>query len=154
MYHGTLVERHGLHIAIEAVTSLLDTIPNLRFHLYGAETEYLTNEILPLIKRLGIEDKVVYYGEKSLVEIQKAISESDLGIVPNLKTPFTEINFPTRIFEYLATGKPVIVPTTEGIRDYFDDDNMFFFQAGEVESLEAAIKRVHGFSSEKAPGSS
>lgn len=150
MFHGTLVERHGLHLAIEAVDFLLNSIPNLRFHLYGAETDYLTEEILPLINRLGIGDKVIYFGEKSLDKIALAIGESDLGIIPNLKTPFTEINFPTRIFEYLACGKPVIVPSTEGIRDYFDENNMFFFEAGEVDSLEARIKEVYRSPEESA----
>ena len=143
MYHGTLVERHGLHLALEAFDSLEASIPNLRFHLYGAETEYLTEEILPLIKRLGLEKRVLYFGEKSLDEIALAIAGSDLGIIPNLKTVFTEINFPTRIFEYLALGKPVVVPSTEGIRDYFDEGNMFFFEAGYAESLADRIKEIY-----------
>jgi glycosyltransferase involved in cell wall biosynthesis len=142
MFHGTLVERHGLHLALEAIAQLKPEIPNLEFRLYGAATEYLTGTILPLIKQLGLQKQVQYVGEKSLDDIAVAIGKSDLGLIPNLKTTFTEINFPTRIFEYLACGKPVIVPTTEGIRDYFNDENMLFFESGNVESLKDRIRWV------------
>jgi glycosyltransferase involved in cell wall biosynthesis len=135
MYHGTLVERHGLHLALEAVAALRTKIPLLRFHLYGASTDYLTKTIFPLIFTLGLKERVTYFGELPLEEIVKRIEECDLGVIPNLKTPFTEINFPTRIFEYLACGKPVVVPDTEGIRDYFWGNEILFFTPGNVTAL-------------------
>jgi glycosyltransferase involved in cell wall biosynthesis len=141
MYHGTLVERHGLHTLLMAVYRLTGTLPGLRLHLYGAETEYLTGTILPLIEKLGLSEEVKYFGEQPQKAIATAIRGCDLGIIPNLSTAFTEINFPTRIFEYLALGRPVIVPCTTGIRDYFDPNNMLFFSGGELD-LAASIKWV------------
>jgi glycosyltransferase involved in cell wall biosynthesis len=150
MYHGTLVERHGLHLAIKAVAYIGAKIPNLRFYLYGAPTPYLTETIFPLIQGLGLKNQVRYFGELSLDEIVKRIGESDLGVIPNLKTPFTEINFPTRIFEYLACGKPVIAPDTEGIRDYFTDREIFFFTPGNITDLANKIQFVAEHPSESA----
>ena len=140
MYHGTLVERHGLHTAINAFASLAGTFPGLRFYLFGAETEYLTGTILPLIERLGLQGDVKYFGEQSQKSIATAIRACDLGLIPNLKSAFTEINFPTRIFEYLALGRPVLVPETPGIQDYFGSDNMLFFAWGGNEEEELATK--------------
>jgi glycosyltransferase involved in cell wall biosynthesis len=142
MYHGTLVERHGLHTAIEAVTQLQERIPGLRFHIYGEETSYLRQQVFPLVARLGLGDRVQYFGEQPQEVIAQAVADCNLGVVPNLRTVFTEINLPTRIFEYLALGKPVIVPDTQGIRDYFNDDNMLFFEAGQVESLVSRIQWI------------
>jgi glycosyltransferase involved in cell wall biosynthesis len=136
MYHGTLVERHGLHTAVEAVAQLRERIPGLRFHIYGERTSYLKEQVLPLVAKLGLKDQVQYFGEQPQDVIAQAVSDCNLGVVPNLRTVFTEINFPTRIFEYLALGKPVVVPETRGIRDYF---NMIFYMAGEVESLASQI---------------
>jgi glycosyltransferase involved in cell wall biosynthesis len=142
MFHGTLVERHGLHNAIEAVCILREGIPGLRFQIYGEETIYLREVILPSIRKLGLVDCVHYLGEQPQTVIAQAVAACDLGIVPNLKTVFTEINLPTRIFEYLALGKPVIVPETRGIQDYFTRENMLFFKAGEVSSLASQIQWV------------
>jgi len=142
MYHGTLVERHGLHTAIEAIARLREVIPNLRFHIYGEETPYLWDQVLPLVEKLELQDRVQYMGEQPQEVISRAVSSCDLGVVPNLRTVFTEINLPTRIFEYLALGKPVIVPNTQGIRDYFGADEMLFFEPGEVKSLACQIRWV------------
>jgi glycosyltransferase involved in cell wall biosynthesis len=142
MFHGTLVERHGLHTAIEALARLRERIPGVRFHIYGEETTYLREEVMPLVARLELEDRVRYFGEQPQDVIARAVADCDLGIVPNLRSVFTEINLPTRIFEYLALGKPVIVPETRGIRDYFSAEDILFFKGGEVESLASQIQWV------------
>jgi glycosyltransferase involved in cell wall biosynthesis len=36
--------------------------------------------------------------------------------------------------------KPVMVPETQGIRDYFNDDEILFFEAGSIENLAAKIE--------------
>jgi glycosyltransferase involved in cell wall biosynthesis len=142
MYHGTLVERHGLHTAVEAIAQLRERIRGLRFHIYGEETAYLREKVLPLVARLDLQNEVIYFGEQSQKVIAREVAECDVGVIPNLKTVFTEINFPTRIFEYLAFGKPVIVPDTQGIRDYFNVSNMLFFRGGDVEGLACQIQWV------------
>jgi len=137
MYHGTIVKRHGLHIALESINRLKDIIPNISFHIYGGG-DYVT-AIQDLIQDLKLNDIVFYHGEVSLEVIAHAIDDIDIGLIPNLKTPFTEINFPTRIFEYLSKEKPVIVPRTKGILDYFDDDSIFFFDSQNPASLDQVI---------------
>jgi glycosyltransferase involved in cell wall biosynthesis len=148
MYHGTLVERHGLHTAIEAVAQLRERIPGLYFHIYGEETAYMREKINPLISALSLNDRVIYFGEQSQASIASAIRDCSLGVVPNLRTVFTEINFPTRIFEYLALGKPVIVPETQGIKDYFDSSDMLFFTGGDMLSLRSQMEWVFDHPSE------
>src|SRR5262249_44799224 len=113
MYHGLIVERHGLDLAVEAMAKLKAKIPGIRLHLYGERTDYL-EKILELAEKLGLKDAVIFHGFKNLSEIASDISKIDLGLVPNRLSVFTQINFPTRIFEYLAMNKPVIVPSTRG----------------------------------------
>jgi glycosyltransferase involved in cell wall biosynthesis len=95
-----------------------------------------------LVAKLELQDRVQYFGEQPQEVIAQAVADCNLGLVPNLRTVFTEINLPTRIFEYLALGKPVVVPNSQGIRDYFSADNMLFFDAGQVENLASRIQWV------------
>ncbi len=83
---------------------------------------------------------VYAHGFKPLEEIARDISRIDLGVIPNRLSSFTQINFPTRIFEYLAMRKPVLVPVTQGISDYFTAQDILFFEAGNVENLAAKIE--------------
>ena len=54
MFHGTVLQRHGLHSAIEAVARLREHIPGLRFHIYGEHTAYLREQVRPSRSQAGI----------------------------------------------------------------------------------------------------
>ena len=83
----------------------------------------------------GVQDCVHYLGPKSLEELVREVESCDLGIIPNPRNAFTEINTPTRIFEYLALGKPVIAPRTVGIQDYFGQESLLYFEPGNPKDL-------------------
>ena len=134
MYHGLLVERHGLDIAIQAVAKLRPQIPGIQLHMYGEPTDY-SETIENLVRELKLEEVVKSHGFRTLNEIAECISTIDVGVIPNRSSSFTQINFPTRIFEYLAMNKPVIVPDTQGIQDYFNADQILYFKAGQVDDL-------------------
>jgi glycosyltransferase involved in cell wall biosynthesis len=86
-------------------------------------------------RTLGVDGSVRYLGSKKLEELVHEIADCDVGVIPNQRNTFTEINTPTRIFEYLALGKPVIAPSTLGILDYFDAGSLLFFEPGNQKSL-------------------
>ena len=141
MYHGAIVERHGLDIAVSAFKSVAADIPNAELHIFGRRTPFL-DQVMAQVKELCLEKSVKYQGQKSLEQIVKAIDECHVGIIPNRGSVFTEINMPTRIFEYLARGKAVIAPRTSGIQDYFSDEEIAFFQPGDEADLAQKIKTL------------
>ncbi len=141
MYHGTIVERNGLDTAIYAIDKLKDKIPGLVFRVYG-EGDFV-QRFLHIKDTLGLGDAVQYHGFTPLEEIAAALKSIDLGVIPNKRSPFTEINMPTRIFECLRMGKPVIAPNTQGIRDYFSSEDLFFFEPGDADSLAAVILEAY-----------
>lgn len=141
MYHGSVVERHGLDDALKAMVLLRDKIPGLEFRVFGPG-EY-TEKFLQLVKELNLNDIVNYIGKVPLERIANEIPKIDLGLIPNKLNPFTNINFPTRIFEYLCLNKPVIVPSTVGIKDYFNDDSIFFFEPNNPKSLSETILKIY-----------
>jgi glycosyltransferase involved in cell wall biosynthesis len=141
MYHGALVERHGLGLAVEAVGQVRQTIPNVELRVYGDRTPYL-DRVLTATEKRGYQNWVRYMGPKTLEEIVQAIDDCDVGVVPNLRSVFTEINTPTRIFEFLARGRPVIAPSAAGIRKYFAEDSLVSFELGDADDLARKIEFV------------
>jgi glycosyltransferase involved in cell wall biosynthesis len=71
-----------------------------------------------------------------------AIHGCDVGVIPNRNNAFTEINTPTRIFEYLSLGKPVVAPRAKGITDYFGSDDMVYFELGDAASLAKQLEFI------------
>jgi glycosyltransferase involved in cell wall biosynthesis len=94
------------------------------------------------VRKSELSEAIRYLGPMNLEQIPAAIRECDVGVIPNRRSVFTEINMPTRIFEYLSQGKPVIAPRTPGIQDYFGPQELVFFDLGSVDDLAAKIEYV------------
>jgi glycosyltransferase involved in cell wall biosynthesis len=141
MYHGSLVERNGADLAVEAFAKVHQKLPDSRLFIYGKETPFL-EKVLQSAEQLGVAASVKYCGAKTLDGVVRAIDDCDVGIIPNPRSSFTEINMPTRIFEFLARGKPVIAPRTRGICDYFPERSLLFFEPGSSDDLARQIAYV------------
>jgi glycosyltransferase involved in cell wall biosynthesis len=141
MYHGSLVERHGLDLAVDALSQIKPSIPGALLRIYGQQTPFL-NKVLASVRGTPLEESVEYFGPKTLEEIVRAIEDCDVGVIPNRKSIFTEINTPTRIFEYLSQSKPVIAPRVPGILDYFGPDELFYFDLGDSKDLARQLLAV------------
>ncbi len=141
MYHGSLVERNGLDLAVEALVEVRETVPGAELRIYGASTPFL-EQVMKVALNKGLQNAVRYLGPRKLEDLVAEVEKCDVGVVPNHRNLFTEINMPTRIFEYLSLGKPVIAPRTPGIQDYFSNDSLLFFTAGDANDLARAIKYV------------
>ena len=141
MYHGSLVERNGLDLAVEALVRVRKSLPNAQLRIYGLRTPFL-EKVMHSAKNKGLQEAVQYLGPKSLEQLVKAIEECDVGVVPNHRSRFAELNTPTRIFEFLAGGKPVIAPRTRGTCDYFNDGSLLFFEPGNADDLAQKIEYV------------
>jgi glycosyltransferase involved in cell wall biosynthesis len=141
MYHGTIVERNGLDLAVEALARVRQTVPVAELRIYGRKTTFL-KQVMDDARNRGLQDRIHYLGPRCLEDLVGEIEQCNLGIIPNQRNAFTDINTPTRIFEYLALGKPVIAPRTAGILDYFGPDSLLFFDSGNAEELAQQIEHV------------
>jgi glycosyltransferase involved in cell wall biosynthesis len=139
LYHGSLVHRNGFDLAVESLEKVKQTIPSVRLHVRGERTDFF-EKVMESARQRGLDRNVVYLGIRNITQIVEAIKDCDLGIIPNHRNAFTEINTPTRIFEYLALAKPVIAPRTRGIKDYFGDNDLIFFELGDADDLARKIE--------------
>ena len=139
MYHGSLVERNGLDVAIDALALVQKSIPQAELRIFGHRTAFL-DQLLAEVQKRNLEGKIQYLGARRLEDLVNEIENCNLGVIPNHKNAFTEINTPTRLFEYLALGKPVVAPTTSGILDYFSEESLLFFEPGNSTDLARKIE--------------
>jgi len=139
MYHGSIVERNGLDVALDALARVRKAIPGAELRIFGSQTAFL-DHVMEKARSMGLQDAVQYMGPRSLEGLVTEIDACDLGIIPNHRNAFTDINTPTRVFEYLAMGKPVIAPSTQGILDYFSKDSLVFFEPGNAAELAQQIE--------------
>lgn len=141
MYNGTIIKRHGLDILIDAVSLLIEKIPNIELNVFG-DGEFLP-EVLKKVELLKLNDYVSYRGSFLVDKIAEEIANTDIGVIPNRFNVFTNLNFPIRIFEFIHFKKPVVVPKTKGISDYFNDDSIFYFKAEDTKNLADVILNIY-----------
>jgi glycosyltransferase involved in cell wall biosynthesis len=149
LYHGSLVRRNGFDLAMESLEKVKKTISSVRLRVCGKRTDFF-EQVMESARQRGLDRNVDYLGPCNLNEIVEAIQDCDLGIIPNQRNIFTEINTPTRIFEYLALAKPVIAPKAKGIQDYFGDNDLIFFELGNADDLARKIEFAYSHPEEVA----
>lgn len=133
IYHGTLNWHQGLDVAVRAFARIKDLAPMADFHIYGDGPS--KPELLALIEKLQLEDRVVVHDRRPVREISAILETAHLGIVPKRKDDFGNEAFSTKILEFMAMGVPVIVSDTNVDRYYFDDSVVRFFRGEDEEDL-------------------
>ena len=133
LYPGSLNKHQGLDIAIRAVAKISKRAPQAEFHIYGDGPS--KQDLLDLIKALGVESQVKIPPARSIQEIAQIMETANLGVVPKRKDNFGNEAFSTKILEFMAMGVPVVVSDTRIDKLYFDDSVVKFFSSGDEDDL-------------------
>jgi len=131
VYHGTIINRFGLHIAINAMTAILEKIPNSVLHIYGVYDESYRKELEELIKSLDLEETVKLFGFLPLEQIAEKVQEYHIGIVPYIESEFMHLAISTKSFEYAKLGIPMVASDLKSARYYFNDESISYFKPGD-----------------------
>ena len=138
VYSGTITERNGLDLVVQAVSLLAADFPSLRFRIIGEGPAL--ESVLALAEEKGVSDRVEFRGFVSHYEIPAAVSDAVAGISAQREDAFGALVFSVKVAEYVALGLPVICSGTATMRHYFDDDEMLFFEPANTQDLARAIR--------------
>lgn len=139
IYHGTIGERFGLHNVIVAMPYLLKDIPNSVLDIYGRyENRYLT-KLERLVNDLELSENVNLNGKVFREEIPELINSHDVGIVPYLQTDYMNLALPTKAFEYIAMGLPLVSTKLKDLFETFDDNCIKYVDGSDPKQIADAI---------------
>ena len=142
VYHGTMADRLGIDLAVQAVGKLLSDIPDVELHFIGSGNEEL--KYIELSERMGL-DRRVHFSRKSypIEEIPDLIGNMNLGLIPYRNNSSTEVALPVKMIEYIALGIPTVVPRLRAIEYYFTDDMVAYYEPENVDSMADAILSLY-----------
>lgn len=109
LYVGFMGPQDGLQLLIKAVDHIVKQQgrQDAHFLLVGGGTE------LPMLRdlaaKLGIESFVTFTGQVPYGEVANYLSQADIGVAPDPKTPMNDKSTMIKILEYMACGLPVVL---------------------------------------------
>ncbi|MFI5118653.1 MAG: glycosyltransferase family 4 protein, partial [Terriglobales bacterium] len=105
-YIGTMGNAHGLETLIAAAEALQTALPNAMFLLIGEGAE--KERIVGLAAGRGLTN-LRFLGQQPRERIPAYVSAADLCLVLLKKTELFKTVIPTKLLEYMACERPVIV---------------------------------------------
>ncbi len=119
IYQGVLNYGRGLHLMIKAFKNVENGI-----YLLILGSGMIQNELKLLVKKLNIENKVLFHDKVSPYKLKSFTQEADFGI--NLLEDLNlskKLAVPNKLFEYIHANIPVIssnMPESKGVYNKFN----------------------------------
>jgi glycosyltransferase involved in cell wall biosynthesis len=103
LYTGTFEAYQGLDLLFHAMASVRRSIPDARLLMAGGKPEQV-ERTRGLAQAAGLDDSVVFAGERPSEEIPAYLLAADVLVSPRSRGT----NTPLKIYQYLRTGKPIV----------------------------------------------
>ena len=98
-------------------------------------------------------DNILFLGHKPYREVPLYLKAADVLILPNPATLSSGVGekeekiskyytSPLKLFEYMASGRPIVASDLPSIKEVLDKDSAVFFKPGNSEELARSIKKI------------
>jgi glycosyltransferase involved in cell wall biosynthesis len=149
VYHGTITRRLGLDLAVRAFAKVAGSCPEARLEIYGNGDA--GDELEAEIEASGEEDRICFSKKMFRVEsIAQMIRGASVGLIPNRRDVATDYMLPVKLLEYVHLGIPVIAPRLLAIQYYFGEDQVAYYEPGNVDELADCIRRLYADAGKRA----
>jgi glycosyltransferase involved in cell wall biosynthesis len=135
---GSLNENNGLFVLLKAFCLVKSAYSNIELCLIGSLSE---EDMIISLQILGdVIDSVIFIGKAHDSMIPSLLSSCDLLVIPRKSSTFAEASFPTKLGEYLSTGRPIIATEVGEIKRIFKDKReLILVKPDSSESLKEGI---------------
>ena len=139
IYHGNFGPERGISELIKAMPAVIKKIPDISLSLYGGfRTKKYESDLNQLIDHLKLRNHVHLMAHLPHNDIWEHLEKHKVGVIPFNDNPLTQINIPTKLFEFMAAGCQLVMPKLKPIMQY-DIKGAKYFNFGDINGLANAI---------------
>jgi glycosyltransferase involved in cell wall biosynthesis len=139
-YAGLTFAYRRIDLLVEAFARFSVNCPSALLLLVGGRPQEV-EEIRAQAGDLGISDKVLTTGQVDPARAALYMAASDVLAIPDTVTGMTAS--PLKLFEYMASGKPIVLKDMPALREILDDTSGLFFPEGDVDALARALAALY-----------
>jgi glycosyltransferase involved in cell wall biosynthesis len=137
VYTGRLIDENGIPDIINAAVLL----PDVNFHLVGGNIDDISRHEKTL-KEISISN-VILHGIKRHSDIPRYLWHADALLLPYSSGHQNDAwASPLKLFEYLASGTPIIATDTRMTRNWLTSKNALFVNSDDGGSMANGIKKM------------
>lgn len=109
VYVGFMGQQDGLDLLLESIEHIVkrENRQDTSFVLIGGGT--MLPALRAMVAEKGLNPFVTFIGQVPHEEVIKYLSNADIGVAPDPKTPMNDNSTMIKIFEYMAFGLPVVL---------------------------------------------
>lgn len=141
-YGGSFGKKDGLPLLLEAFEEVCEGHPALQLVLTGkGENVEDFNEFMSLAQKSRFSDRISYKGFVPSADYQDLLNSCEIFCVIRDNSGAANTGFPSKLAEYLATGKAVIVTNVGDVASYLvDKENALLVPPEDLGALVSAIR--------------
>jgi len=145
-YFGSLTfKRDSVDMLIKAFSVFHTRYPEVYLVLGGFCSMEMKEQINRLIDDLGLTQKVIILNYLTRDEIIKYIVHAKALVMVRSKDLESQASYPSKLSEFLSTGKPVVTVNVGEISDYIKDgENGYLVEPGDVEAMAEKLSMIFG----------
>jgi glycosyltransferase involved in cell wall biosynthesis len=146
-YVGMLSERKdGVATLMRAFSRVAPDFPDVSLRLVGdSDDARVSNvpEFRALAGELGVVDRVEFTGQVPRADIPRHLGEASVLVLARPSSQQADAGFPTKLGEYLASGRPVIATRTSDIADYLTDgESAYLVPPDDLDAMADKLRQV------------
>jgi glycosyltransferase involved in cell wall biosynthesis len=140
-YVGYMIgNKDGLQNLIEAMALVVERNKNVKLQLVGSGPDKDMIQLRNKVKALNLCNIISFFGKKNSEEIPAILSQSDLLVLARPDNSQAKAGFPTKLGEYLASAKPVVITTTGEIPKYLKhNESAYLAKPGDIQDFAEKI---------------
>lgn len=144
-YCGSLtIRKDGVNILIDSFSQLASEIPDIDLVLIGkGDSEYEETAIRRQTEELNLNSRVHFLGQLSRTDVPAYLAGAKVLALARPTSIVADAGFPSKLTEYLSTGKPVLVTQVGDIPIYLkDNENAFLSEPDSSEAFATKLRYI------------
>ncbi len=142
VFLGTMSRTSGTFVILEAIKLLKERFQSLKCLFIGVPDENVRDEVFNFVDQNKMRDNIEVTGRLPHSDIPEILQNCKIGLIGLLDLPKFHSNIATKLFEYMASGIPVVSSDLPPERKYIGEKCGKFFPPGDAPAMAAAINAI------------
>ena len=138
VYMGSFFYFSGLDRLLEHLAKIQDDGTTLTLIGGGEQDTYLRG----IVEDLGLGRRVTFRGFVDFADLPQELSKHRVAINPMLSSDVSNLAFPNKVIQYMASGLPVVTTKLSGLVGTFGQDAPLAWTSSPEEALDVALEIV------------